>query len=149
MAGVAFRGTVHHRGRSVTLVWLPGDVVVALGDPACARLPVRGSVAGAPYTGWARRSRDRGAWYLLVDRHLRAGDVVDVEVDHDPAPDPPGLPDDMADLLAGFPRAQAGWDDLPPSHRREYLAWIEEAKGQATRTRRIMAAIEKLREDEP
>lgn len=148
MAGVAFRGTVHHRGRSVNLVWLPADVVDALWAVDCPRIPVRGSVGGATYVGWLRRSR-HGDWYVLVDRHLRDGDVVDVELDHDPSPDRPDLPDDMADLLAGFPRAQAGWEDLPPSRRREYLDWVGEVGSGPARTRRIMAAIEKLREDEP
>lgn len=147
MAAMRFDAEVHHRGRAATLVWVPEEVAAALG--AGQRLAVKGTVAGEAYAGWLRRVRDSGDHYLLVDRRLRAGDVVPVElaVDGDPAPD--DLPDDVADLLAGFPRAQAGWEDLPPSHRLEYLAWIDEARGADTRHRRIMNAIEKLREDEP
>lgn len=147
MAGTTFPAEVHHRGRSATLVWVPHDVAARLGSEA--RIPVRGTVGGAPYAGWLRRLRDADAWYLLVDREFRDGDVVTVELERDGQPAPTGMPDDLADLLAGFPRAQAGWDDLPESHRREYLDWIDEAAAPATRTRRIMAAIEKLREDEP
>lgn len=148
MADIAFTAEAHHRGRSATLVWVPDTVAGRLGDGA-VRLPVEGCVNGIPYKGWLRRLRDGGAWYLLVDRTIRAGDPVVVEVAVDPAPEETGLPEDVADQLAGFPRAQAGWDDLPSRHRAEYLAWIGEAATPAVRSRRIMASIEKLRADEP
>ncbi|HEX9994369.1 MAG TPA: YdeI/OmpD-associated family protein [Acidimicrobiales bacterium] len=147
MAAIAFTAEAHHRGRSATLVWVPDGVAATLGDGV--RLPVEGRVNGLPYRGWVRRVRDGGPWYLLVDRTIRAGDPVAVEVDVDPAPDRDELPEDVADVLAGFPRAQAGWDDLPPKHRAEYLAWIDEAPSAAVRNRRIMASIDKLRADEP
>jgi Bacteriocin-protection, YdeI or OmpD-Associated/Domain of unknown function (DUF1905) len=147
VADLTFVAEVHHRGRSVTLLWVPEDVAGRLGGGV--RVPVRGEVDGRPYAGWARRLRDCGPWYLLVSGDLRQRDTVPVEIERDPSPEPTGLPDDMADLLAGFPKAQKGWDDLSPTHRAEYLEWIDEAPTPATRTRRIMASIDKLRSDEP
>ena len=44
---------------------------------------------------------------------------------------------DFAAALAGNPQARATFDGFAPSHRREYLQWITEAKRPETRTRRI------------
>jgi uncharacterized protein YdeI (YjbR/CyaY-like superfamily) len=38
-------------------------------------------------------------------------------------------------------RALATWTGFPPSHRREYVEWISEAKTEATRERRIRQMI--------
>ncbi len=43
-------------------------------------------------------------------------------------------------------KARAACDALPPSHRREYLEWIVEARTETTRDRRIATAIEWLAE---
>lgn len=43
-------------------------------------------------------------------------------------------------------KAQAAFDDFSPSHRREYLEWITEAKQEATRERRIAQALEWIAE---
>lgn len=43
--------------------------------------------------------------------------------------------------LAANRRAKAVFDGFPPSHRREYLEWIAEAKKDDTRARRIEQAI--------
>jgi hypothetical protein len=53
-----------------------------------------------------------------------------------------------ADLLAALeqsPRAKARFEAMPPSHRREHVRVIEEAKRPETRARRVAAAVEKLR----
>ena len=52
-------------------------------------------------------------------------------------------PPDLAVALekAGLTGAFAA---LPPSHRREYLTWIDAAKTAATRARRIAKTIEML-----
>ena len=49
-----------------------------------------------------------------------------------------------ADLAAAFrtnKKAQAGFDGFSPSHKREYLEWITEAKTDETRARRLAQAI--------
>jgi len=58
------------------------------------------------------------------------------------APKPP--PKAPADLLAALkkrPQAAAAWKAFPPSHQREYVQWITEAKTDATRTRRLDTAV--------
>ena len=43
-------------------------------------------------------------------------------------------------------KAKAAFDKFSPSHRREYVEWITEAKTEPTRDRRIATAIEWLSE---
>lgn len=56
------------------------------------------------------------------------------------------MPADFAAALAGSPQAQASFDGFAPSHRREYLEWITEAKREETRTKRIAQALAWLAE---
>ena len=56
------------------------------------------------------------------------------------------MPEDFASALAGNARANATFDGLAPSHRREYLEWITGAKREETRAKRIAQAVEWLAE---
>ena len=58
--------------------------------------------------------------------------------------DSEAIPQDLADALATSEAARATWARLPPSHRREYLLSIEEAKRAETRAKRIQQAIARL-----
>lgn len=44
--------------------------------------------------------------------------------------------------LAESPKAKATFDTFPPSHKREYVEWLTEAKSEATRARRLATALE-------
>jgi hypothetical protein len=46
-------------------------------------------------------------------------------------------------------KALATYENFPPSDKREYLEWITEAKGEATRERRLATAIEWMAEGKP
>jgi hypothetical protein len=52
----------------------------------------------------------------------------------------------FAAALAANRKATATFAAFPPSHRREYVDWIDEAKREQTRARRIAQAIEWLAE---
>ncbi|GMV96800.1 MAG: hypothetical protein AMXMBFR83_11600 [Phycisphaerae bacterium] len=56
----------------------------------------------------------------------------------------PPVPDDLQAALHKNPKALAGFEALPPSHQREYIEWITEARKEETRQRRIQTAIEWL-----
>ena len=58
----------------------------------------------------------------------------------------PAVPDAFAKALRGNARARAAFDAFPPSHRREYIQWIAEAKRDETRERRITQALEWIAE---
>ncbi len=55
-------------------------------------------------------------------------------------------PADFKTALAKNRSAAATFEKLPPSHRRDYVEWIVEAKREETRKRRIATAIELLAE---
>ena len=61
----------------------------------------------------------------------------------------PVAPDDLAAALDRHPAARAAFDGFSPSHKREYIEWITEARTQATRTRRIETAVEWIAEGKP
>jgi hypothetical protein len=49
-------------------------------------------------------------------------------------------PAELAEALDASPDARRAYDALPPSHRREYDLWIDEAKKPETRRRRAASA---------
>ena len=58
-------------------------------------------------------------------------------------PRPPvEVPADLKNALSKNARARAAFEGFSPSHRREYVEWIEEAKREETRNRRLATAIE-------
>ena len=54
----------------------------------------------------------------------------------------PAIPDDLTAELALHPAAMQAFVALPPSHQREYLKWIAEAKKPETRRRRVEKAVQ-------
>lgn len=62
-----------------------------------------------------------------------------------PKPELP-IPPEFVAALAQAPAAKAVLEDFAPSHRREYVEWISEAKRPETRDKRIAQAIELLNE---
>jgi uncharacterized protein YdeI (YjbR/CyaY-like superfamily) len=46
----------------------------------------------------------------------------------------------------GDARAAAGFKGLPPGKQREYVAWLQEAKTEATREKRLAQALEWMAE---
>jgi uncharacterized protein YdeI (YjbR/CyaY-like superfamily) len=54
------------------------------------------------------------------------------------------LAKDIEEALQSNTAALSVFKGLPPSHKREYLDWIDEAKRDDTRRRRIAGMIERL-----
>ena len=59
------------------------------------------------------------------------------------------VPADLAAALKKAPKAAKTFQDFSPSHRREYIEWITEAKQEATRAKRIAQTVEWLEEGKP
>lgn len=51
------------------------------------------------------------------------------------------VPPALAAALSAHQKAQAVWDAFAPGQRREYCAWIDEAKRDETRNRRVGEAV--------
>ena len=60
--------------------------------------------------------------------------------------DVPPVPKDLATALKADPQAKENFEAMPPSHRKEYIQHVEEAKTDATRQRRIEKVITQVLE---
>jgi len=143
---ITFTETVISGGGNTTGIAVPVDTWHEL-TPA-KRAAVTATVAGYEYrttVGWYK-----GAFMLSISSEVRAkagvalGDTIEVSLELDTAERVIEPPSDLADALATDAAAAAAWQKLPPSHKKAHVASIESAKTDATRERRVAAAIEKL-----
>ena len=56
------------------------------------------------------------------------------------------IPLELSSALAADKEAQAIFDKLSPSHQREYIKWVEEAKKAETRAKRIQKMMDMLKQ---
>lgn len=93
-----------------------------------------------------------GVAYIGLNKGVRAaagvdaGERVRVTMELDTELRTVDVPDDLRSALAKDPSAQAAWDKLSFTHRREYVEWVEGAKRPETRTRRIAVTVAGVRE---
>ncbi len=145
LPAVEFRTTVELGGRTATGLRVPDEVVDALG--AGKRPPVTVTLGGYAYRTTVA-PMGGAFWVPLAAEHreaagVQAGEEVDVRVELDTAPRETPLPDDLAAALDDG--ARAFFDGLAPSHRKEWVRWIEEAKKPGTRAARIEKTAEALK----
>lgn len=55
-------------------------------------------------------------------------------------------PDDLLKAINKNKKAKINWNNFSPSHQKEYIQWITEAKTEATKTKRTVAAVELIAE---
>jgi uncharacterized protein YdeI (YjbR/CyaY-like superfamily) len=78
-----------------------------------------------------------------------AGDRVRVTMELDTEPRTVALPDDLRAALDREPGAAEAFLTLSYTHQREHVEWIEEAKRDETRRRRVAATVERVRAGKP
>jgi uncharacterized protein YdeI (YjbR/CyaY-like superfamily) len=76
---------------------------------------------------------------------VEAGQQVELALELDAAPREVEVPAALARALADDPVAGAAFEALSYTHRKEYARWIEEAKREQTRERRVTQALAMLR----
>jgi hypothetical protein len=140
-----FRTTVVLGGKTATGLQVPDDVVAELG--AGKRPPVVVTVGGHTYRTTVA-PMGGSFWIPLAAEHREAAGVqaeqeVDVSIELDTAPREVPLPDDLSAAMDDA--ARAAFDGLAPSHRKEWVRWVEEAKKPETRRARIEKTVESLR----
>lgn len=135
---------VPHGGQFVVV---PAEVAARAGIAHGCR--VRGTVNGAPVRSSVMKYS--GVLHLGVHKATLAkagateGDVVAVAIELDDEPLPTDIvPDDLAKAIAKSKAAKIAWERLRPSHKREHVKAILEAKKPETRARRIAKAVEML-----
>jgi uncharacterized protein YdeI (YjbR/CyaY-like superfamily) len=83
----------------------------------------------------------------LVKQAVKLNDAgIKLSREKKPPKPPAKVPADLAAALKKNSKARAAFDAFSPSHRREYVEWITDAKQEATRQRRLDTAIQWIAE---
>ncbi len=141
----SFTTTLLLNGNNVGIV-VPEDVVLSFA--AGKRVPVIVTIAGYSYPSTIAVM---GGQYLVVvtSEHRRAagvagGETHEVTLTHDTSARDTPVPDDLATALADAGLTES-FAALAPSHRKEHVRSVTDAKSEATRQRRIEKVVEALR----
>ena len=111
---------------------------------------VKGTADGVEYS--AAYAPYSGRHWMVVRKDLMdvigkgVGDSVHFVLEPDTAPRVINAPEDLAAALSENDIAQAIWDKLAYTHKKEFVLWIDEAKKRETRDRRIAKAVEMIAE---
>ena len=143
-----FRAAIQNAGEGGAFVEIPFDVEAAFGSK---RPKVKATIDGVPYRGTLVRMGTE-CHMLLILKSIREqiaktfGDEVEITVEEDTEPRVVEVPTDLKQAFKSDPEAKAFFDKLSYPHQREYVTWIEEAKKEEIRNRRIEKAIEMLKQ---
>jgi hypothetical protein len=99
-----------------------------------------GRMNGENLVGFNKANRDAAG--------VAPGDKVKVQIALDEGERSVDVPDDLAKALTTA-RATDAFSKLAPSHRKEYVRWITEAKRPETRAKRIDEAVPLIRDGRP
>ena len=128
-------------------VAVPAAVAEAAGLKYGVR--VRGTVDGVAYR--SSLMKYSGVFHMGVHKAtmekagVAAGDLVDVEIEEDDQPLPEDtVPPELVKAFRKSAKAKQAWDKLAPSHRREHVKHINEAKKAETRAARIEKTLKAL-----
>jgi hypothetical protein len=145
MGAQRFEATLEQHGSGMVVV-VPFDLKEAFGS---GRPPVLATVNG--HTFRTTLFTMGGRALLGLNREVReaagveGGQEVSVELERDEEPRTVEVPDDLAAALEPDPAVRETFARLSYTHRKEYVRWIEDAKRDETRARRIAKSIELLR----
>jgi Bacteriocin-protection, YdeI or OmpD-Associated/Domain of unknown function (DUF1905) len=140
-----FDGEVEQRDRGF-VVQLPFDPKEAFGR---VRAPVVVTVNDHSFRTTTMRYGDVDM--IGLNREVRdatgltAGDRTIFELAADTQPREVEVPEALATALHDDAAAREAFDALSYTHRREYARWIDEARREQTRQRRVAGAVELLR----
>ena len=129
------------------IIIVPLAVVEALGGKATRR--VTGTLNGHPIR-LGLIPMNTGERYLMVNKDLclaagvQLGQRVRLALAPDPTPDHVDLPDELAEALAAWPEAEAGFNKLTPGGKRALAYHVTTAKQAETRARRAVELAERL-----
>jgi hypothetical protein len=143
-----FRSVIEAASGGGAAVRVPEDVATSLGGHKQMR--VVGTLNGAGFR--SSTMPYRGGLYMGVSKAMRAsaevaiGEEIEVVLARDDSPRVVTVPPELEAALSAEPELRARWDGLSFSHRREYADAITEAKRPETKSRRLEAALDYLRE---
>lgn len=143
-----FTTTLELAGKTATGFRVPATVVEALGKGK--RPPVVVTINGYSYRNTVAVYGDAFLIGVAAEHRaaagLKAGDVVEVNLELDTAPREIEVPPDFAAALDKDREAKRYFDGLSYSNKRRLTLSIDDAKTAETRLRRIEKTVDKLRE---
>lgn len=141
-----FRTTIELGGKTATGFRVPAEVVAALGSGKRPRVHV--TIGDHSYRSTIAAYGDAFMLPLSATNRaaggVAAGDEVDVEVVLDTEPREVTVPADLAAALDANREIRRTFDALSYSNKRRIVLSVEDAKTDATRTRRIAKALDSL-----
>lgn len=144
----SFKAVIQNAGGGGAFVEVPFDVEKAFG----AKKPrVKAMIDGIPYRGLLTRMGGPNH-ILIILKGIREqigktfGDEIKVSVETDAEERVISVPAELKRAFQSEKEAKAAFEKLSHTHKREYVLWIEEAKKEETRHRRIVKAIEMLKQ---
>jgi hypothetical protein len=147
MGEITITDELQPRGPAAAII-LDDDQVAAVGEGA-KRFPVVATVNG--HTWRTSVSRMRGEFMVGFSKEVRegagvaAGDTITLELKLDSEPRTVEVPPALAEALDRDPEARTAFEGLAFTHRKEFARWIDEAKRDETRERRVAQALDMIR----
>ncbi|WP_303310056.1 YdeI/OmpD-associated family protein [Hymenobacter sp. BT730] len=129
------------------VVVVPLQVVEALGGKTTRR--VAGTLNGYPVRLGLLPMKS-GERLMMINKNIcqaagvQIGQQVTLTLNPDPTPDHVDLPDELAEALAAWPEAEAGFQTYNGSMRRAIAQHVGTAKQAETRARRAVELAERL-----
>lgn len=147
---LAFTTVLEPRGPAAAIVLSDAQVAALAGGSKTFAVSV--TINGHPLSG--RVARRGGENLVGLNRAARdaagvaPGQTVEVRLEVEREARTVEVPPDLAQALEAAGAADA-FAALAPSHRKEYLRWIAEAKRAETRARRVAEAVPAIRDGRP
>ena len=141
-----FKAVIQNAGGGGAFVEIPFDVERIFGSK---RPKVKAKIEGVPYRGLLTRMGGPGHM-LIILKGIREqigktfGDEIKVSVELDVEERVVTVPAELKRAFKENPKAKAVFEKLSFTHQKEYVTWIDDAKKEETRTRRISKTMEML-----
>ncbi|KYP12904.1 YdeI/OmpD-associated family protein [Flavihumibacter sp. CACIAM 22H1] len=118
-------------------------------NPGCKKsFRVKGVLDALEIKGQALLSMGGGDFILPLKADLRKllgkkkGDTIKLSLELDT--EEPGINQDLLTCLEDEPLARAYFESLTPGHQRYFTKWIEDAKTEPTRVKRVAQTVDAL-----
>lgn len=130
-----------------TYVEIPAKVAAKIKPGTKKSFRIKGKINGLAFKG-ALMPMGGGDFIFAVKSEIRkkikkfSGDEVVMSIEEDKAP--PKLNKDLLACLAEDEMAKAAFSKFPPSHKAYFSKWVDEAKTENTRAKRIAMSLQAL-----
>lgn len=145
---ISFESTIY-KEKMFFVAEVPSSIIDTIGRKR--HIPVRGKANDTAFKS-ACIPRKEGRYIIILNSEIRKkidrseGDTVQFAIEYDPESRDLPLPEDMEMILAEDEEVFQEYNNSSPSNRREYIKYIEMARHEKTRLKRINLLIVRLRE---